>query len=212
MSTLFRNLRSKKPTGLSDNMVSPRRSKLSQRVEPSATDSSWQVHILKRSSARAISSAAFRKVAVGLLGEIQRTHRTRLARNLSVLLTGDVEIHQLNLHYRGKDKPTDVLSYAAGDNSFPDPDPTLGDLVISFETARKQAKEYGVTVERELLRLLIHGILHLIGYDHEKVPRADAQRMRRKENELYLMFEGKVSGLVVKVPRSAAAGRRKKNS
>lgn len=105
---------------------------------------------------------------------------------LSVLFCKDPEIHKLNLSYRGKDKPTDVLSFSAQEGAeMPGTENVLGDLVISVDTAKLQAKEYGVSFENEILRLLIHGILHLAGYDHENVSKAEAQRMRRLEQKIY---------------------------
>ena len=104
---------------------------------------------------------------------------------LSILITDDREIHALNAEYRGKDKPTDVLSFALRENGGVCGTEILGDLVISLPTARRQAREYGVTAQEELLRLLIHGTLHLLGYDHEKVAPQVAARMRRTEEKLY---------------------------
>ncbi|MDQ7037914.1 MAG: rRNA maturation RNase YbeY [Aquificota bacterium] len=84
---------------------------------------------------------------------------------ISVLITSDEEIRRLNKDYRGKDTPTDVLSFPMGDDVGGRR--ILGDVVISIDTARKQAEDLGVSVEERLDRLLIHGILHLLGYDHE---------------------------------------------
>lgn len=103
---------------------------------------------------------------------------------LSVVLTGDAEIRVLNREYRGKDKPTDVLSFPMGDEYL------LGDIVISVERARSQAAEFGVTYDEELARLLVHGLLHLLGYDHVKGGR-QAGRMREKEEEMMGLLEGK---------------------
>lgn len=89
-------------------------------------------------------------------------------------------MHDLNRRYRGKDKPTDVLSFPLADNLQPW---LLGDVVISVETAARQAQRRGHTLPDELQTLLIHGILHLLGYDHE-VSRREAIRMRRKEQEV----------------------------
>jgi probable rRNA maturation factor len=104
---------------------------------------------------------------------------------LSVLLTGDREIRRLNAEYRGKDKATDVLSFALQEGSAPElSGKALGDLVISLQTTLAQAAEFQVSPAEEFLRLLIHGLLHLLGYDHENVPSAEASRMRRKERAL----------------------------
>lgn len=105
---------------------------------------------------------------------------------LSILITGDSEIRRLNRDYRKKDKATDVLSFPAGDDLASG---ILGDVVISIDTALRQAKEYGVSPIDEVSRLLIHGTLHLLGYDHEKVPRKEADRMRRAERRLLRLLE-----------------------
>ena len=105
---------------------------------------------------------------------------------LSILLTTDHEIQQLNSQYRGKDSATDVLSFPMNEQLVAkDAVRQLGDVVISLETAEKQAKELGVFLEQEVLRLLIHGLLHLLGYDHENVSDDEAKRMQDKEAELY---------------------------
>lgn len=93
---------------------------------------------------------------------------------LSIVVTTDREIRQLNRQWRGKDKPTDVLS-------FPQDPKTglLGDIVISLDTARRQAGEGGRPLSEELERLLAHGLLHLLGHDHETPD--DAQRMAKAE-------------------------------
>jgi rRNA maturation RNase YbeY len=92
----------------------------------------------------------------------------------------DPEIHALNRQYRGKNKPTDVLSFPLADELQPF---LLGDVVISIETAARQAQRRGHTLREELQTLLVHGILHLLGYDHE-VSRSEAIRMHRKEREV----------------------------
>ena len=97
---------------------------------------------------------------------------------VTLLLTDDVEIHKLNLEFRNKDKATDVLSFPCEDEDY------LGDLVISFEKAAMQAKEYGCSLGEELLRLIIHGYLHLCGFDHVGVSRSEANSMRKMEKKL----------------------------
>jgi probable rRNA maturation factor len=84
---------------------------------------------------------------------------------LSIVLASDPQIKRLNKLYRNKDKPTDVLSFPIGEkvNGWL----ILGDIVISVDTAKRQAKELGYSLEEELKRLLVHGLVHLLGYDHE---------------------------------------------
>ena len=103
---------------------------------------------------------------------------------LSVVLVDDAEIHRLNATYRGVDRPTDVLAFAMreGDGVALHPD-VLGDVVISLDTAARQAAARGVPIADEVRLLLTHGILHLLGYDHERSPR-EARRMFRKQREL----------------------------
>lgn len=98
-------------------------------------------------------------------------------RELSVLLAGNPRIRELNRAYRGMDKPTDVLSFPMDDEHL------LGDIVISVDKAREQAERFGVTLEEEMARLMVHGLLHLIGYDHARGGR-QARKMKAKEAEL----------------------------
>ena len=85
---------------------------------------------------------------------------------VGVLVCDDATIRHLNSHFRRKDRATDVLSFPGGFEQ-PDGPPYVGDIAISLETARRQAEEAGVTPERELAQLLLHGLLHLCGFDHE---------------------------------------------
>ena len=102
---------------------------------------------------------------------------------LSIVLCDDAFIHPLNRDYRGKDRPTDVLSFPQreGEKSDPD-DPVLGDIVLSVERARAQANERGHSLETEMRVLLVHGILHLLGYDHEEDD--DAEAMEAEERRI----------------------------
>ena len=113
---------------------------------------------------------------------------------LSVLLTDNTGIQKLNKLYLKKDRPTDVLSFPmydfkselSGTGCQPvvtDAEPILGDIVISVETAKAQASANDVTLMEEMARLLIHGILHLLGFDHEK-GRKEALRMNKEEKRL----------------------------
>ena len=88
---------------------------------------------------------------------------------LSVLLTDDAQIQQMNRDFRGVDKPTDVLSFPAGEAlpGMEDADPYLGDIAISVPYAARQAAQAGHDLAGELQLLVIHGVLHLLGYDHD---------------------------------------------
>jgi len=106
---------------------------------------------------------------------------------ISIVFTDDSEIRELNASYRDKDYPTDVLSFSQleGDDEISSAPTSLGDVVISVETAERQAEKDGRPINEELLRLLIHGILHLFGYDHENVSEEEAGRMRELEERLF---------------------------
>lgn len=86
----------------------------------------------------------------------------------NVIIVDNNYIHQLNKEYRGVDRPTDVISFALEDNGSMETEfgRVLGDIYISIDKAREQAKEYGHSLKRELSFLSIHGFLHLLGYDH----------------------------------------------
>ncbi len=101
---------------------------------------------------------------------------------LSVLFVGSAAMQSLNSRYRGIRKETDVLSFPMA-GTMPGEPAVLGDIVISVPRAHRQAGDYGTSLHKELRRLLVHGLLHLIGYDHETG--ADAAKMRRKEDALF---------------------------
>lgn len=105
---------------------------------------------------------------------------------LSILITDDAEMAELNGTYRGKPYTTDVLSFrlSEAESGAIAPD-ILGDIVISLDQAESQAIADGKAPVVELVFLLIHGLLHLAGYDHEDVPEADAIEMRRLEQVLF---------------------------
>lgn len=107
---------------------------------------------------------------------------------LSVLLCDDARIHALNREWRRVDAPTDVLSFPQDDEV------TLGDVVISTDTAARQAAEQGHPIDRELRVLLVHGVLHLLGHDHREP--GEAARMREEEERLLSALGGRGGGLV----------------
>ncbi len=94
----------------------------------------------------------------------------------SVILTDDEEVHYLNKTYRNIDRTTDVLSFALNDNgTFPGPINVLGDIFISIPKMKEQAIEYCHSEKRELSFLALHGLLHLLGYDHTKGPKEEEE-------------------------------------
>jgi rRNA maturation RNase YbeY len=136
------------------------------------------VEIARRGVGRKLRSGRFEKIALAILPLVGQAEA-----ELSIALIGNAEIRKLNAKYRRKDYPTDVLSFPS-EQAAPAPERLLGDVIISVEKAREQAEESGRTMEQELATLLIHGVVHLLGYDHERSAR-DARSMKRLENKIY---------------------------
>jgi probable rRNA maturation factor len=109
---------------------------------------------------------------------------------LSVLLTGDAHMRRLNHRWRGLDRPTDVLSFAAAEGTeLPVHEGArhLGDLAVSVMTARRQARTAGRNLEEELRTLLVHGLLHLLGHDHQD----DEQELRMERHAASLGYSSR---------------------
>ena len=103
------------------------------------------------------------------------------AANVTIAFVSDRQMRKLNRQWRGKTGTTDVLSFPAGDDEFANADGSnLGDVVISAEQAANQAKEHDLTLDVEISQLILHGLLHLSGYDHE----TDEGEMNRLEMKL----------------------------
>lgn len=103
---------------------------------------------------------------------------------LCITFIEDPQMRELNRTYRKIDRTTDVLSFPQSEG----PDFTLlGDIIISIDTAKRHSESYGVTLHQELKKLIIHGILHLIGHDHKK--KKETEIMREKEKELSLIVQ-----------------------
>ncbi len=100
------------------------------------------------------------------------------ASNVVILLTDDETVRDLNARFRGKDSPTNVLSFPAA----PTAEGHLGDIALAFGVCAAEAHEQGKTLSAHLQHLVIHGVLHLMGYDHQAD--ADAERMEAREREL----------------------------
>ena len=172
------------------------------------------------------SSVTFRRVPAGLRrAPIQRFARTlqkeaAKGRPFDTLIAGDAELRRLNRDFRGKDYPTDVLSFpaagqakacptkaivghalacqrplaGASSRSFSATAPFLGDIAISLGRARAQAREFGHTLEQEVQILMLHGVLHLMGHDHESDSGAMARAEKRWRAKL-----GLPNGLIERV-------------
>ncbi len=130
---------------------------------------------LRRSPVRMSVLSRLAQHLLELVGEQQA--------ELSLEIIGNTRMRRLNREYRERDKTTDVLAFplrvSPGFRSS-----LLGDVVIAYPTAERQASAFDHSVDEELISLLIHGVLHLLGYDHEQGDR-EARRMRRKEQALF---------------------------
>ncbi len=103
---------------------------------------------------------------------------------ISIILVDDPQIAALNQEYLSRQGPTNVIAFAMREGEFSQISPhLLGDVVISMDTAAKEAQDAGISVERRVDELLVHGILHLFGYNHEK-SEEDERRMEDKSREL----------------------------
>ena len=123
---------------------------------------------------------SLKKIARLVLKELDVPKDTEL----SITFTDDIQMRELNRSYRQIDRTTDVLSFPQSEG----PDFTLlGDIIISIDTAKRHSVSYGVSLHEELKKLIIHGILHLLGHDHKK--KKETQVMRKKEKELSLIVE-----------------------
>ncbi len=112
---------------------------------------------------------------------LEKIHTLLSDREVEFIITDDDEIKELNAQYRGVDKATDVLSFPLEEIPFM----PLGTIVVSIDKIKEKAHEFGHTQEDELSLLFIHGLLHLLGYDHEK----DEGQMREKEAEIIKGFD-----------------------
>ncbi|MEO0812725.1 MAG: rRNA maturation RNase YbeY [Myxococcota bacterium] len=137
------------------------------------------VQLQNRRKAPRVASPWVRSLATALLDALDEQ-----GSELSVVLTDDLSIRALNREHRNKDKATDVLSFSQIEGPvFPGESRVLGDVVISMETAARQAREIGHSLEDEVRRLLIHGALHLLGHDHVNGG-PQARKMKREEDRL----------------------------
>ncbi|HEY7465625.1 MAG TPA: rRNA maturation RNase YbeY [Dehalococcoidia bacterium] len=143
-----------------------------------------KVHVQLAAGARGkITAAELRRVARAVLaGE-----DVALEVEVEVVLADEATVRDLNRLYRGRDEPTDVLSFAAAEGeaflAAPEEAPSLGEIVICLPVAEAQATAAGRPAAGEVAHLLTHGLLHLLGYDHED-DEAQSQRMQGREDEL----------------------------
>jgi probable rRNA maturation factor len=123
------------------------------------------IEFARRGAGREFPTANLKKIAAAILTALEQRES-----ELSVALVGDREMRPLNAKYRKENKTTDVLSFPA-DPALPAQAGLLGDVIISVEQAKRQARDRKTSLEIEMVTLLIHGVLHLLGYDHERSQR-----------------------------------------
>jgi len=110
-------------------------------------------------------------------------------KEISLSFVNDETIQQLNNQYLHKDKPTNVLSFSLQEGEFNNINPqVLGDIVISLDTAQKDASKSGLSLKQEIDFLIIHGLLHLLGYNHENTTKEEIKKMQRKEKDLFSLL------------------------
>lgn len=150
------------------------------------TNANWKILINTQKKVLPLSAQRIRKcVRLTLASKPQRKIPSSV-KSISILFTDDETIHQLNFLYRGMDKPTDVLSFSMLERkkSFEPLPASLGDVIISLQTSKRQAKELKIPLAYRLEHLLIHGVLHLLGYEHEHVSKRKAALMFNEEVRL----------------------------
>jgi probable rRNA maturation factor len=123
-----------------------------------------------------LDGPSYRPFLKTLLGSVDEAN----GKHIAVAFISDLRMQELNSFFRGRDSTTDVLSFRHEPDEFDKDTDNLGDVVISVEQAERQAKEYGLTLENEIRQLILHGLLHLCGYDHD----TDNGEMNARELEL----------------------------
>lgn len=136
-------------------------------IEIEVEDAAWTAALPE-------AAAVAERAATAALGAV--------AGDVVVLLTGDEAVRDLNARFRDKDRPTNVLSFPAAEMTFPGQAPHLGDLVLAFGVCAAEAEAQGKTLADHLSHLTVHGVLHLLGRDHEN--EAEADEMEAEERDI----------------------------
>jgi probable rRNA maturation factor len=149
------------------------------------------IHVRNKSKANIITTHRLKKITNNVLKLILE-EKGRTGAEISIVFVDDGEMRNLNRNYRQMNKSTDVLAFPMNEGRFAAINPNLlGDIVISVPKARDQSHVHGHSLERELTILLIHGLLHLLGYDHNTDKEEAA--MKELENEYMMLVEEELS-------------------
>ena len=144
-----------------------------------------KIQIENRQSLYKIDKRKIRGTVSGIFKILNCTNK-----EISIVLTDDETIKRMNHQYLGRNKPTNVISFSMQEGEFAHlAENILGDVVISADTAAREAAESGVDGYQRLIFLLLHGILHLAGYDHERSGEEEAKRMMLKEAKLWKILQ-----------------------
>lgn len=157
-------------------------------ARPSAT-----VDVLINAKAWKTAAPTIKKIVERAVAAALAAERIKTPVELSVVLATDAAVQKLNKAYRGKDKPTNVLSFPAGDPSL------LGDVVLAYGTVAREARAEEKLFQNHVSHLVVHGVLHLLGYDHERMP--EAEKMETRETKI-------LAGLGIPDPYAAPAVRK----
>lgn len=138
-----------------------------------------------------LTTTPIREELVRRTAELLLKKERKLKKELSIAFVGQKRMRRLNKMYRGKDKSTDVLAFSPGNRErFYGEQKNAGEIIISVQDLKKNAKDFDVPFEQELLRIIVHGILHLAGYDHEKTQK-EAKIMFKKQNYYFQLVTKK---------------------
>lgn len=150
-----------------------------------------EIDVRNKCKSNIITTHRLKKITNNVL-KLVLEEKGRSSAEVSVVYVDDAEMRNLNRNYRGAYKSTDVLAFPMNEGKFAQINPELlGDIVISVPTARKQAEMHEHSLERELTVLLIHGLLHLLGYDHQTDE--DESSMKELEMEFLMLVEEELS-------------------
>jgi probable rRNA maturation factor len=150
-----------------------------------------EIEVRNKCKSNIITTHRLKKITNNVL-KLVLEEKGRAGAEVSIVFVDDGEMRNLNRNFRGINKSTDVLAFPMNDGKFANINPQLlGDVVISVPTARKQGEANGSSLERELSILLIHGVLHLLGYDHQSA--REEATMRELESEYIMLVEEELS-------------------